>query len=303
MRYADVLPIALHQHVLDYVLSRREGGRFETGLVYAFKRDTVERLAEILKDGGVPALPYHGGMPTAARRRTQEAFERGETPVVVASTAFGMGIDVAGIRYVVHHSMPKSIEAFYQESGRAGRDGRACDSVLYYSEKDVELYTFLNSRDENVEKSVAQARADRLQKMKDYCMKVRCRRLTLLEYFGEKASAKEVCGKGCDVCSARDDVRARMRVHVPTQRGLDKKRKTGTEFQTARSLLKRVLEVKGDEAKARKRKTSAKDDIEAYSDTENNIKVTGDIGLVGVTKRRKGSLRRVDFRRYAPSNL
>jgi ATP-dependent DNA helicase RecQ len=158
-------------------------------------RVQVERTAAALGELGYRALPYHAGLGDEDRRRHQEAFIRDEADIIVATVAFGMGIDKPNVRFVVHAGMPKSLEAYQQESGRAGRDGLEGECWLFHSAQDYVLWKSL------IERGEAEARASALrslQAMADYCASVVCRRKTLLEYFGEPYETTP-CG-GCDVC-------------------------------------------------------------------------------------------------------
>ncbi len=183
-------------------LKRRRG---DAGIVYAATRDGVETLAANLRADGLPALPYHAGMTAAARAETQDRFIRGRVPVVCATSAFGMGIDKPDVRFVVHYDMPKTLEAYYQESGRAGRDGGRSDCVLFYQPDDAKRLRSFIDRDlpSEFQRKVARTK---LQSMVDYCTAAGCRRERLLAYFGERYDTLP-CG-GCDACApGREDGR------------------------------------------------------------------------------------------------
>ncbi len=172
---------------------RRHAG--ESGIVYCMSRRAVESLADWLTQQGVRAVPYHAGLSDDARMRHQDAFARDEVDVVVATVAFGMGIDKSNVRYVVHRDMPKSIEAWYQEIGRAGRDGLPSDCVLFYSWADVIGYDgFLNSIDDPALREETRRKTVELFRLVD---RGGCRHQKLVGYLDETI---EPCGSACDVC-------------------------------------------------------------------------------------------------------
>ena len=168
----------------------------ESGIVYAQSRRTVEELAQKLSASGIPALPYHAGLTPAQRAKHQELFIRDETPVICATIAFGMGIDKPNVRYVVHYDMPKNVEGYYQETGRAGRDGLPSECALFFGGGDAAKQRhFIRQIEDPGERAQAEAL---LSKMLDFAAGTHCRRVHLLEYFGERHDA-ENCAN-CDNC-------------------------------------------------------------------------------------------------------
>ena len=170
-------------------------------IVYCFSRQDTEDVAAALRARGIDARAYHAGLGAEERRRAQEDFSRDRVPVIVATIAFGMGVDKPDVRLVVHTSLPKSVEAYYQETGRAGRDGLPGECVLLYSygDKRRQEFFFRELQDEG-ERRNAQAKLDQ---MVQFAQLHSCRRRYLLEYFGERWDAQG-CG-GCDVCLASEE--------------------------------------------------------------------------------------------------
>ena len=167
----------------------------EAGIVYALSRKRTEEVAEKLAATGMKAASYHAGLPAAERRRVQEAFLKDDLQVVVATVAFGMGIDKPNVRFVVHYDIPKNIESYYQETGRAGRDGLPAEALLLFGYGDIAIVRGLIEKGKNVEQS--RIELHKLNSMVGYAEPLTCRRRALLGYFGEKLS--EDCGN-CDIC-------------------------------------------------------------------------------------------------------
>ncbi len=183
------------------LLSRLHAHHGESTIIYCFSRRETEELAEDLNERGLLARPYHAGLEPEIRRRTQEDFIRDRVPIIVATIAFGMGIDKPDIRLVVHHSLPKSLEGYYQETGRAGRDGLGSDCVLFYSYADrAKQDYFINQLEDPLEQRQAR---QKLSQMVEFAEIPVCRRRSLLAYFGEVLEADN-CG-ACDVCLAAGD--------------------------------------------------------------------------------------------------
>lgn len=172
----------------------------ESGVIYCLSRSSTEKLASDLSEHGFNALPYHAGIEKETRSRHQEKFLRDEVKIMVATIAFGMGIDKSNVRYVVHMDLPKSIENYYQETGRAGRDGLASEALLFYSYADVSKLKHFVEIEGNSEQSEIQLR--KLNQMAEYGSLLTCRRKYLLNYFAEQTSAH--CGN-CDPCLTKID--------------------------------------------------------------------------------------------------
>jgi ATP-dependent DNA helicase RecQ len=191
IRYTVVERDNPRRQLLEFLAGRRG----EAGIVYCLSRKKVDETAEWLNTQGIAALPYHAGLDTATRARHQQRFLREDGIVMTATIAFGMGIDKPDVRFVAHFDLPKTLEAYYQETGRAGRDGDPAEAWMTYGLNDVVIHR------QRIDESVSDDEQKRVERQKldamlGFCESAQCRRVTLLNYFGEAAKP---CGN-CDVC-------------------------------------------------------------------------------------------------------
>ena len=168
----------------------------KSGIIYCLARKKAEELSELLNLNNINSLPYHAGLEQKVRIETQDAFLMEKIDIVVATIAFGMGIDKPDVRYVIHYNLPKSLENYYQETGRCGRDGGEGQCILYYKKEDVEKFQNFNSKKNVTEKEIS---IRLLEEMVTYIENLDCRRKKILHYFGEEYNSYD-CDKKCDNC-------------------------------------------------------------------------------------------------------
>jgi ATP-dependent DNA helicase RecQ len=179
------------KQLLNFLKDRHD----ESGIVYALSRKSVEKWADVLKDEGYKALPYHAGLPVAVRNENQEIFMAEKGVIICATIAFGMGIDKPDVRFVFHADLPSTLDAYYQEIGRAGRDGEAADAHMIFGMQDVVMRRKFIDQEDGDERHTKMQHA-RLRSLVSYAQSPTCRRQVLLKYFGEST---EPCNN-CDAC-------------------------------------------------------------------------------------------------------
>ena len=217
--YAVTPKTTAERQILEFLQDRKG----ESGIVYRTTRKNVELTANYLQAHGLAARPYHAGMPDLERIAVQEAFRRDECPVIVATIAFGMGIDKSNVRFVVHADLPKNLEGYYQETGRAGRDGEPSKCLLLFGRQDIVTLSYFTDQ---IEDPHAQEIAKtQLRQLIRFAERDACRRASLLEYFGEPFPNANC--NGCDICCG--DVE-RVDATIEAQKALSAMHRTGGRF-------------------------------------------------------------------------
>jgi len=181
------------QQIIEFVKNRKN----QSGIVYCLSRKNTEKLADKLRANGIRAAHYHAGLSPNKRSEVQEDFINDKVPIVCATVAFGMGIDKSNVRFVIHYNLPKNIESYYQEIGRAGRDGTDADTLLFWSYGDVKILTDILTDPQN-RSELTELKMSKLERMRHFAEAMQCRRKILLGYFSEIVT-EENCGN-CDIC-------------------------------------------------------------------------------------------------------
>lgn len=207
------------QQVINFI-RRHEG---ESGIIYCFSRKQVDQLSQDLNANGFKSLSYHAGLGEKERAQNQDAFIKDEVDIIVATIAFGMGIDKPDVRFVLHHDMPKNIESYYQQIGRAGRDGLQSDCLFLFSYGDAAKIRYFIDQKAEAEQRVAE---QHLQKLMEYVEAHQCRRIKLLQYFGEHFNEPN-CGM-CDFCTG--DTPEKENITIPVQKFLSTMARTDQKF-------------------------------------------------------------------------
>jgi len=190
------IKIESKEKVYQQLLNFLKGHKKDSGIIYCQSRRQVDKLSYDLRQDGYMALPYHAGLTPEERSKNQERFIKDDADIIVATIAFGMGIDKPNVRYVIHFDLPKNIEGYYQEIGRAGRDGLRSDCILFFNYGDKAKHEhFIRQKEDSQEREIAHFK---LKEMVDYCLGSICRHKALLQYFGEELDVPNC--EACDIC-------------------------------------------------------------------------------------------------------
>ncbi len=237
--YYEVRPKEKKDKVMKDIISIIKARPDKSGIIYCLSRKKVEEIAEVLSVNGISALPYHAGLDAKTRALHQDKFLMEDVNVIVATIAFGMGIDKPDVRFVIHYDVPKSLEGYYQETGRAGRDGLEGECILFYNPSDIEkLEKFMKDKPVSEREIGAQL----LFETSSYAESAQCRRKLLLHYFGESFEDNQ-CNKMCDNCRHPKE---KFDVSSELSKMLDLILKIGTDFNI-KHITDIVLGVKSKE--------------------------------------------------------
>lgn len=221
------LEVRPKQHAQEEVVRFIRKFPNQSGIIYCFSRQQVDTLAAVLKQRGFSVRPYHAGMADEDRRKNQDAFVRDDVQIMVATIAFGMGINKPNVRFIVHYDLPQNLESYYQQVGRAGRDGLPAHCLLLYSYGDTKKIEFFIQDKQEPEQTNAR---QHLRAMVDYAESRVCRRIPLLRYFGEKAESQK-CDR-CDICTG-ERTTAQTDLSEPARLLFEAMRQTGEKFGAA----------------------------------------------------------------------
>jgi ATP-dependent DNA helicase RecQ len=251
----ESLGMTVQQAILGVLRERRQ----QSGIIYCLSRKRTEEIASFLRSEGISAQAYHAGLEPAARDRVQDDFRLDRIEVVTATIAFGMGIDKPNVRFVIHADMPRSIEGYYQEVGRAGRDGLLSDCILFYSFREVTTYDrFAEDSDDELSKARTREQG---REMFAFAESLDCRHKALVAYFGEAISS---CGEACDRCAPQDFEDASSSARASTRSGPRKRTERPAFGETSRGPSADVDQDLYQALRALRRELAEEKNVPAY---------------------------------------